>query len=82
MDEHFNNIDFWQIAASCSKKKLTSRDMFFAKRNNILTQESLCTLQLPIFEFKPMIFCLNILNLLTALHLSAQEVKCWKSWSS
>lgn len=25
--------------------------MFFAKRNNILTQEFLCTLQLPIFEY-------------------------------
>lgn len=37
--------------ASCSNKILTSRDKGFAKRNNILPQESLGTLQLPIFEY-------------------------------
>lgn len=51
MDEHFNNTGFWQITDSCSNKKLTSRDMFFAKRNNILTQESLRTFQFPSFEY-------------------------------
>lgn len=50
MDERFNNIGFWQITGSCSNKKLTSRDMVFTKRNNILTQEFLCVMQLPIFE--------------------------------
>lgn len=51
MDEHFSNISFWQITASCSNKNQLPEIWFFAKRNNILTQESLGTLQFPIFEY-------------------------------